>query len=367
MVIGVLGAGQLGMMLALAGIPLGIKFKFFSPAAGSPGSLVAPQLTGSYADLALLEQFAAEVDVVTYEFENVPVETALHLAKHVPVYPPPAALEVSQDRRNERALFERLGIPTPRFVTASSQDEVETAVQTLGVPLIAKTRRGGYDGKGQRRINQPNEAADLFGALGGQPLILEQLVEFDRELSLVAVRSGSSIAFYPLTENVHRDGLLRVSRAPAERLSPAVQKTAEQYVTAILEDLDYRGVLAVELFEKDGQLLANETAPRVHNSGHWTIEGAATSQFENHVRAVCGWPLGSTESLGFAAMLNLIGDVPSPDGEALRAALAEPGVHVHLYHKAAAPGRKVGHVTVVAREREAREQRLERLTKALRC
>jgi len=341
--VGILGAGQLGRMLALAGYPLGLRFRLFdsvsNACAGDCGQLVC----GSYDDTAALDAFASGVDVVTYEFENVPVASARHLNGRVPVFPPPQALETAQDRLNEKTMFRTLGIETPPFQAIGSRDELESALKSIGFPAVLKTRRLGYDGKGQFVIKDPSQTAAAWETLGSAPLILEGFVPFQRELSILSVRGrGGETKFYPLVENQHRGGILRLSRAPAPGVTPELQARAEALAESVLKTLDYVGVLAIELFELNGRLLANEIAPRVHNSGHWTIEGAQTSQFENHLRAVLGWPLGSTAARGQCAMVNLIGQTPDR-GEML----SIPGAHVHLYGKTAAPGRKLGHVTLV--------------------
>jgi len=357
--IGILGGGQLGRMLALAGYPLGHGFVFLDAApealTGLGDHLVAP-----VDDPRALADLAARVDVVTYEFENVPVAAARTLAARVPVFPPPEALEVSQDRLVEKTLFARLGIPTAPFAAVDSPAALARAVAEVGLPALLKTRRLGYDGKGQVVLETQDQVASAWTALGGTPCIVEGFVRFTRELSVLAVRGRDGAATcYPLAENRHEGGILRRSLAPAPALAPAVGAQAEQFARALLEHLGYVGVLALELFEVDGRLLANEMAPRVHNSGHWTIEGAETSQFENHVRAVTGMPLGSTAPLGCAAMLNLIGCWPEPS-----TILAVPGAHLHLYGKAPRPGRKTGHVTLrcddpaILRERVAAVERL---------
>jgi 5-(carboxyamino)imidazole ribonucleotide synthase len=260
------------------------------------------------------------------------------------VFPPPEALEVSQDRVAEKRFLQSVEVPVPPWRSVASEADLTRAVAELGCPAVLKTRRLGYDGKGQQVIRNPGEVAAAWGRLGGAPLVLEGFVRFDRELSILAVRgrNGGTTA-YPLVENLHVEGILRRSLAPAPGVSSALQAQAESYARRVLDTLAYVGVLAIELFQVGDRLLANEMAPRVHNSGHWTIEGAETSQFENHLRAVTGLPLGSTASRGVSAMLNLIGAVP--DASAL---LAVPGAHVHLYGKAPRPGRKLGHVTLRA-------------------
>ena len=338
--VGVLGGGQLARMLALAGHPLGLSCTFLDPAADACAGPVGELLVAPYDDPDGLDRLAAASDVVTFEFESVPAASAERLARRVAVQPPPLALEVAQDRLSEKTLFAELGIETARFRAIGSQADLDDAAGEL--PAVLKTRRLGYDGKGQLVLREAAETGDAFTALGGVPQILEELVPFDREVSIVAARSAKGdIATYPLVENHHRDGILRITHAPAPRLEPELQVLAERYARLVMERLDYVGVLAVELFQVGERLLANELAPRVHNSGHWSIEGAETSQFENHLRAVCGLTLGSTELRAPCTMVNLIGGVP-----ALADLAAIEDAHVHLYGKAPRPGRKVGHVTV---------------------
>ncbi|MEX2281773.1 MAG: 5-(carboxyamino)imidazole ribonucleotide synthase [Gemmatimonadota bacterium] len=342
--VGVLGGGQLGRMLALAGYPLGIRLRHLGGPHDTPAAEVAELMVGEYADPAALARFAHGLSVITYEWENVPVAATRLLAEHAPVYPPPAALEVSQDRLNEKTFFQQLGIDTPAFAAVDSAADLHTAVAALGLPAVLKTRRLGYDGKGQVVLRAAGDAAAALEQLGGRDLILEAFVPFDRELSVIAVRSVSGeTRCYPLIENQHAEGILRLSLAPAPRCTSELQKTAESYALRVLDRLQYVGVLAIELFERNGELLANEMAPRVHNSGHWTIEGAETSQFENHLRAILDLPLGATRPLGWSAMLNLIGGFPDT-----RAVLERDGAHLHLYGKTARPGRKLGHVTIRA-------------------
>jgi 5-(carboxyamino)imidazole ribonucleotide synthase len=304
-----------------------------------------------------MEKFAHGLALVTYEFENVPVEAARFLEKLVPVYPATQALEVAQDRRSEKLLFQKLGIPTTEFAVINSADELDQAAQKIGLPAVLKTCRLGYDGKGQWVLRTGEELERAKKEMPSAPLILEKFVKFSRELSILAVRArNGATSFYPLVENHHRGGILRLSLAPAPSLADSLQHEAEDAARSILDSLDYVGVLAIELFECDGRLLANEMAPRVHNSGHWTIEGAVTSQFENHLRAVSGLPLGVTRTLGFSAMLNLIGELPEANG-----LLALPDAHLHLYGKSPRPGRKVGHVTLRADSVDELEQRLRQL------
>ena len=344
MIVGILGGGQLGYMLALAGYPLGLHFRFLDPTPQAPVGRIAPRVTADYGDRAALEKFSSGLELVTYEFENVPVDAARFLEKHVPVHPRPAALELAQDRLHEKQLFEKLGIATTKYLQVKDPYGLDAGVKKTGLPAVLKTRRMGYDGKGQWILRTKEDVERVKADLPKVPLILENFVAFTRELSILAVRSrAGATAFYPVVENHHRGGILRLSLAPAPRLEPAIQDAAETAAKKILEHLDYCGVLAIEFFECDGTLLANEMAPRVHNSGHWSVEGAVTSQFENHLRAVLGLPLGSTALTGQSAMLNLVGELPDA-----AKVLAVPDTHIHLYGKDPRPGRKVGHVTVRA-------------------
>ncbi len=357
MTVGVLGGGQLGRMLALAGYPLGLRFRFLDQSPRAPAGQLAELHCGDYEDVDVLEHFASGLDVITYEFENVPVASAQLLAQRLPVFPPPRALETAQDRLVEKSFFHDLDIPTPPFLAVDSEESFRAALRLIGLPAVLKTRRMGYDGKGQIVLSTAPDAESAWRILGDVPQILEGFVAFERELSVLAVRSrGGETAFYPLVENHHREGMLRWSLAPAPGLEPALQGQAEDYADRVLRALDYVGVLAIEFFEVGGRLLANEMAPRVHNSGHWTIEGAETSQFENHLRAILGWPLGTTAAVGQVALVNLIGSTPP-----VESVLRLPRTHLHLYGKAAAPGRKLGHVTVVAADETERRRRLEEL------
>lgn len=341
MSIGVLGGGQLGRMLALAGYPLGLRFRFYDPAPDATAGQLAELHTGSYSDWDALARFADGLEVITYEFENVPVETAQFLSERVAVYPPPDALDYAQDRLHEKKFFRRLDIPMADFYPVNSLHDLQSALETTGTPAVLKTRRLGYDGKGQAVIRQRDEAEQAWNAVGQQPSVLEAFVSFERELSILSVRSPQGeTAFYPLVRNHHREGILRFSLAPAGKVPPTLQAQAESYAKKVMAALDYVGVLAIELFQAGGTLIANEFAPRVHNSGHWTIEGAATSQFENHLRAVLGFPLGCTRVAQPCMMVNLIGQIPD-----LSDLLKVPGLHVHLYGKEPRPGRKVGHFT----------------------
>jgi 5-(carboxyamino)imidazole ribonucleotide synthase len=357
MKIGVLGGGQLGRMLALAGYPLGLRFRFLDPAPDTPVEDLAEQVVGRFDDLDVLERFPEGLDLITYEFENVPVEAVQHLVRRVPVYPPVRALQTSQDRLAEKTLFTRLGLKTAPFVALETRAEYDHAIQMVGLPAVLKTRRLGYDGKGQVVIHHPADVEAAWRRLGGVPLILEGFVAFDREVSQIGVRGrDGAIAFYTLVENHHQGGILRTSLAPAPHLTDELSHQAAEQVRRVLQDLDYVGVLAVEFFQVGSELLVNEMAPRVHNSGHWTIEGARTSQFENHLRAILGWPLGATDPKGPCAMLNLIGSVPDQ-----ASVLNVPGAHLHLYGKAPRPGRKLGHITICGATEEEVAERLGRL------
>jgi len=357
--VGVLGAGQLGRMLALAGHPLGMCFDFFDPAADACAGAVGTLTTAPWDDARAVRAFASRCDVVTYEFENVPLACVREAMVAAPVYPPPAALEAGQDRFNEKTLFVRSGLSVHPFTPCDTPRELLRAVESLGAPLVVKTRRGGYDGKGQLLVRAATDAEPAWRELGGVPLLAEQLVRFERELSVIGVRGrdGSFVA-YPLTENTHRSGILRTSIAPASNLDGPLAEEAVGHVRTLMESLGYVGVLAVEFFDAGGRLLANEMAPRVHNSGHWTIDGAATSQFENHLRAVAGLPLGSCDARGVSAMVNFIGGWPEP------ARVLALGAKLHLYGKSPRPGRKVGHATIVADEDDGDfRARLEALVK----
>ncbi|MDZ7644823.1 MAG: 5-(carboxyamino)imidazole ribonucleotide synthase [Woeseiaceae bacterium] len=317
--VGIIGAGQLGQMLGQAGAGLDITCTFLDPSPSPPAAATGPVIRAAYDDATALRELAAQSDVLTYEFENVPVATLSGVADVVPVLPPPAALAAAQDRLSEKRLFEELDIPIADYRAIDNEADVHEAIAALGLPLVLKTRRFGYDGKGQVVLRSASQVSAALAGLPDAPLIAEQWIAFDREVSAIGVRSADGATrFYPLTENEHRDGILRISRAPAT--SPGLAERANACVGALLARLDYVGVLALEFFVVGETLLANEFAPRVHNSGHWTIEGAATSQFENHLRAVTGLPLGSTESSGHAAMVNLIGSLPPASRRAARSA-----------------------------------------------
>ena len=342
--VGILGGGQLARMLALAGAPLGLRFLVMDSVADACAGQFAPMVVGDYRDEACLGEFARRVDLATFDFENVPAESAQWLAERIPVFPAPRALAVAQDRLAEKSLFRDLGIATPAFHAIATRADLDAALDAIGTPAILKTRRLGYDGKGQFRLRARTDADGAWQELGAQAetvgLILEGFIAFQRELSVVAVRSRSGeFRTWPLTENWHRDGILAASLAPAH-VDAALEGQALAIARRLADALDYVGVFALELFERDGELLANEMAPRVHNSGHWTIEGSETSQFENHLRAVLGLPLGDTAARGVSCMLNWIGALPDP-----APVLASAGGHWHDYGKTARDGRKVGHAT----------------------
>ncbi len=357
--IGIFGAGQLGRMMALSGIPLGMRFLMYDRSRDVPGSAVAPIMTGAFDDLRALGRFAHAVDVVTFDWENVPVASVRAVAKIVPVWPPPRALAIGQDRISEKKLFQRLGIPVAAHAAVDDLRGLRRTIATLGTPGMLKSRRLGYDGKGQFLLRRPADMAAAWKQIGGQPLVYERFVPFTREVSLIAARDRAGrVVFYPLAENVHSGGILAETRAPYR--NRRLQQSGERYLRRLLRALDYVGVMCVEFFVVRGRLIANEMAPRVHNSGHWTIEGAETSQFENHIRAIAGLPLGSTRPRGHAVMRNMIGEQP-PAHQLLRL----PGVHWHDYAKSPRPGRKLGHLTQVCatrRECDRAAARLRRLT-----
>ena len=339
MKVGILGAGQLARMLALAGIPRGIEFVFFDPNPESCAAELGIFICGDFDDYQKLDQFVSQVDVVSIESENIPVETLEYLEKHVSVHPGPDAVRTSQDRLLEKNFFKRLEIPAPEFHAIDSAAQLEQVAREHNGKLIIKTRRFGYDGKGQAMLTAPEQANGIWQDLGAHSLIAEQCMEFTREVSLISVRSqDGSIRYYPLTENLHRNGILVKSQA---RLDDALQPDAEDYAGRVMSELNYVGVLGFEFFVCDEALVANEIAPRVHNSGHWTIEGAATSQFENHLRAILDLPLGSTKATGDCTMYNLVGTMPDS-----RAIMGLENAKLHDYGKSPRAKRKLGHITL---------------------
>lgn len=339
--IGILGAGQLGRMLALEGYPLGHSFVFYdlsgSPTVGMGDVISDPERRR-------LEEFLGQVECVTYEFEHLPLDLVETIGQRLPLRPGIKALATGKNREKEKALFNALNIPTPAYRVVASLQDLKEAVEELGTPVVAKSITEGYDGKGQAVIRSVAEAEAAWSAIGHQRLIVEAFVQFEREISIIACRNGTGeVRVYPPAENIHKDGILRYSIAPAPHLAPALHEQANVYIAKLLSELDFVGVLALELFETREGLLANEIAPRVHNSGHWSIEGAVTSQFENHIRAVAGDPLGDTGTRGVSCMVNIIGEYGD------RASILKlPYAHLHHYGKPEMPGRKLGHINVVA-------------------
>lgn len=358
MTVGIIGGGQLGRMMALAGYPLGLDFLFLDPSREAPAGKVAPVVHGEFTDPKVLKWLSRQCAVLTFDWENISVEA---LRKHASgarrarICPPVPALAAAQDRVAEKRLFERLGIPTTRWRAVGSRAALERALREVGLPGVLKTRRMGYDGKGQVRIRTREDALKAWESLERTPLIYEEWVPFECEVSIIGARStrGETV-FYPLNGNVHADGILRLTRAPYG--TARWHRAAIAHLTRCLEHFRYAGVLTIEFFVRNGRLIANEMAPRVHNSGHWTIEGCATSQFENHLRAILGLPLGSTRPTGHSAMINLIGQMPPREQ-----LLEMPGVHLHDYGKHPRPGRKLGHCTVVEDSATRRDRLARRL------
>jgi len=359
--VGIIGGGQLGRMLAQAGSTLGCRFLVLDPSPAACAGGVGELLVGHYDDEARLVELSRRADVVTVEFENVPPDAARYLAALLPVHPSPSALATARDRLFEKEAFRRFSIPIAEHRSVSSEDELRRAGEELGYPCFLKTRVFGYDGRGQWVLRGPDDVAPAFAALGKVPLVCEAKVPFESEVSLVAARSTrGEVRFYPLNVNVHEKGVLRFSRPNGAPVTPDLQARAEALVEKLLVGMDYVGVLAVELFVVGGELVANEMAPRVHNSGHHTIEGSRTSQFENQIRAILGLPLGDTTPLAPVAMVNLLGEIPD-----VAPLLAMPDVHVHAYGKSASPGRKVGHVTVRATTEDALDAKLEAVARVV--
>ncbi|HEV2702018.1 MAG TPA: 5-(carboxyamino)imidazole ribonucleotide synthase [Steroidobacteraceae bacterium] len=351
MTVGIVGAGQLGRMMALAGYPLGLDFLFLDPAEQPPAAALAPVLKSAFDDSTALATLAGRCEVVTIDWENVSVAALRKLGRETRVSPPPAAIASAQDRASEKRLFEKLGITTTRWRAVSTRRQLDAAVRDIGLPGIVKTRRMGYDGKGQAVVRTAADVERAWADLGQVPLLYEELVPFDLEVSVIGVRGRSGeCQVYPLNHNLHAAGILRLTRAPYE--ATRLNRLARRHVVAMMEHLKYVGVLTIEFFVRQGRLVANEMAPRVHNSGHWTIEGAVTSQFENHLRAILGLPLGACRATGYSAMINLIGTMPGHGG-----LLRHAGVHLHDYGKQPRPGRKLGHLTVVERTARLCERR----------
>lgn len=345
--IGILGAGQLARMLAQAGQPMGLEFIFLDPATDACAAEFGEHICADWDDEAALEKLGRRSDVVTFDFENVPESSASLIESLCPVFPPPRALYKSQDRLREKSMMQELGIPVAPFYPVSSRPDLIAAVEKIGLPCVLKTRRFGYDGKGQAVLRFQEDMERAWQTLGDFDLICEAFVPFDLECSIIAARGrDGQTVYWPLTRNLHRDGILAVSRVPA--FDQQLQDRAENLIQRLLDHLDYTGVMALELFLKDDELLANEFAPRVHNSGHWSIDGADTSQFENHLRAICGLPLGDAGNSLPTLMFNLLGDMPDCSNPAFPDQHPIAGLHWHDYHKTARAGRKIGHVTVTA-------------------
>lgn len=357
--VGIIGAGQLGRMMALAAYPLGIECRFLDTQADAPGGQIGPIRVAALDDETALAALAREVDVLTFDIENVSVMALEALTAIVPVRPAPAIVAKGQDRLAEKRLFESLGMPTAPYATIDRPEDLEPAGLELGWPIVLKTRRLGYDGRGQRIARAAAELVSAWDALGRLPAIAEAWIDFEHEVSLIGVRgSDGALRFYSLSENRHRDGMLESTLAPF--IDDALERQAREWMAAMMQQHDYRGVLTIEFFVAADGLRANEIAPRVHNSGHWTIEGAETSQFENHVRAVLGLPLGSTRSRGTALMRNLIGQLPPKEK-----LLAIEDLHLHDYGKEPRPRRKLGHCTLLAPDRETASRRLGELESVL--
>ena len=355
--IGILGGGQLARMIALAAHPLGLRCRVLDPAPDPPAAAVAEHIRGDFDDTAALARFADGLEVATCEIEHLPDVALETVAAAVDVRPRVGAIQVARDRLVEKTFLREAGIPTTRFAAIDGSADLADAIERLGLPLVLKTRTAGYDGRGQVVAHSRAQAAEALWNLGPQGLIAEAWVAFDRELSVVAARSHcGEFALYPVAENRHAEGILRWTLAPAPRAGVALVDSADAIARQLVLALDYVGVLVVELFQVGERLLVNEIAPRVHNSAHWTIEGSETSQFENHLRAVLGLPLGATTATSNWVLFNLLGD--SPD---LGRLLELRGAHVHLYGKAPRPGRKIGHVNCRADDPQAARPRLEAL------
>lgn len=341
-------------MMALAGYPLGLRCLFLDKSPAAPGAQVAPILVGEMEDPARLHELATRSDVVTFDWENIAGSALEPLEKLTAIRPPVAALAASQDRLHEKALFTRLKIPVAAHAAVDTKVDLERATRKLGLPGILKTRRLGYDGKGQFVIRNAGAVEDAWTRMGAPGLIYEKFQTFSREVSIIGARSANgNIVYYPLSANTHADGVLRYGVAPF--VNAALERTATRYLKKVMQALDYVGVLTIEFFVVKGRLVANEMAPRVHNSGHWTIDGSVTSQFENHMRAICDLPLGSTRALGHTAMVNFLGKMP--DIERL---LQIDGLAFHDYGKEPRPGRKLGHCTILKGTAKERNQALAR-------
>lgn len=344
MKIGVLGAGQLGRMLALSAYPLGHQMRFLALSEEDPSSLLGKTFIHNN-NPEMVSNFADSSDIVTYESENTDVTIVNEISKNTKVYPSDKSLYISQHRGREKALLDTLKIPCAPYQMVNSLDDLKSAIKNIGIPSILKTATDGYDGKGQFLIKSEAQIDEAWEKMSGVDSILEGFINFKRELSLIAVRGiDGSLEYYPLVENSHHEGILRQTLAPAQNISVSLQNKAEEYMSSLLKEIKHVGVLTIELFESDDDLLVNEIAPRVHNSGHWTIEGAQTSQFENHIRAITESPLGQTTMTSkFSAMINIIG-VHGP----IQKVLKTKNAHLHLYNKAERTGRKLGHITLTS-------------------
>jgi len=351
--VGILGAGQLGRMMALAGYPLALEFVFYDTS-GSPSANIGKIYSDPHNEQQELMDFLNEVDVVTYEFEHLPIDLAKKVADRKPLFPSVQALAICQNRELEKNLFVSMGIPVSPFRIVNDQSQLRHAAKQLGMPVVAKSLTQGYDGKGQAVISSAGECDQAWEQINHSRLIVESFVRFNRELSLVATRnSKGETAMYPLVENNHQHGILRYTLAPAPAVSPEIQHQAESYLAKIMSHLNYVGVLTIELFETDDGLLANEMAPRVHNSGHWSMDGAHTGQFENHLRAILDLPLGETTPHGVSAMVNLVGQHADTAG-----VLSLTDTHLHHYGKTERPNRKVGHININANHYDALTEKL---------
>ena len=344
MKIGVLGSGQLGRMLALSAYPLGHEMCFLVSSAEDPSSLLG-NIFIQNGSQEIIEDFANNSDVVTYESENTAISIVKEISQKTTVFPSAKSLYTTQHRGREKSLFDKLNIPCAPYQMVNNLSELKIAVENIGLPAILKTATDGYDGKGQFLIQSNSQLDQAWKSMSGVESILEGFVNFKRELSLVAVRGvDNSHEYYPLVENSHHNGILRLTIAPAQNISPKLQQQAESYMCSLLDEMNHVGVLTIELFETDNNLVVNEMAPRVHNSGHWTIEGARTSQFENHIRAITETPLGDTSCTHkYSAMINIIGEQGPIDK-----ALTLKNAHLHLYNKTEREGRKLGHITITA-------------------
>jgi len=362
--IGILGAGQLARMLAQAGRPMGLEFVFLDPADDACAAEFGEHICAGWDDEDALKELGRRCDLVTFDFENVPESSASLIESLCPVYPPPRALFKSQDRLREKIMMQELDIPVAPFQAVDTRPDLVAAVETIGLPCVLKTRRFGYDGKGQTVLRFQEDMERAWQELGDHELICEGFVPFDLECSIIAARGrdGQTVC-WPLTRNLHRDGILAVSMAPA--FDQQLQARAEVLIQRLLNHLDYVGVLALELFLKDGELLANEFAPRVHNSGHWSIDGALTSQFENHLRAICGLPLGDTAIKRRALMFNLLGQMPDCASSRAEDPQNHESEHWHDYRKTPRAGRKIGHVTVTSESETELKARASQLASEL--